>query len=271
MSDSATTLSEAMDALAGAHLDGEDHPSPDELWAYHAGELSGEDRERLQNHLAWCSECTRTVLDLAAGPEVELRDESLARTQEEEKTGWEALRQNLELGDVAGDEAQPIPMPVIPARRPDPRVRLLAAALAAAVLGFSFWVLQLTRQVERLRGPKANVFVADLLSIDAPDVRGSDGVRATTVPPGMETVVFLLVLDDVHPFKEHEAEVFDADDRLVWNLRGLTRTPEGGFSLEVPMGSLPSELLEIRLFGVSDGARTLLSTYRTRIERGASP
>lgn len=42
------------------------HPGPDELVAYHAGELGERHAARLQDHLVLCPECAQLLLDLAA-------------------------------------------------------------------------------------------------------------------------------------------------------------------------------------------------------------
>src|SRR5436305_238726 len=44
--------------------DPEEHPSPEALTAYQANELSPEEDERLQSHLAVCKHCTELLLDL---------------------------------------------------------------------------------------------------------------------------------------------------------------------------------------------------------------
>ena len=44
--------------------DPEEHPSPEELSAYQANELTPEEDERIQDHLAVCEHCTELLLDL---------------------------------------------------------------------------------------------------------------------------------------------------------------------------------------------------------------
>ncbi len=266
-SDSRQTLQEAMATLTAVALDGQDHPTPEELLAYHAGELSEEAHEHVRTHVAWCRDCARTVLDLASWPEVELREASLERTADEEAADWQAIRRRL----ADRDEA-PGPAPKPPVReRPRARrrfyepVHLLAAALLVAVVGLSFQLTRLTRQVAELTGPRANVFVTDLESVTAAARREGDQLRTTRVPDGMEIVVFLLVEDDGRPFDDHAVEIRDAAGRVFWRYRGLRSPPEGGFSVSVPVDVLPSDEIEIRLYGLADGDQELVATYRTRI------
>lgn len=270
---SPTTLDDAMAALAADTLEDGEHPSPDELLAYQAGELDDALGARLREHLAWCSECARTVVDLAAWPDVELRDPELERTATEEADDWQAIRKRLGL---AKEEA-PVPAPVpfvrppsadpAPARRAWGPVHLLAAALLLAVVGLS---VQMARLSRRPPTPQANVFVVDLEPAgDDAVVRTSDAARETKVPAGMGTVVFLLVRDDVRPFDDHAVELRGADGEIFWQTGGLVRAPEGGFSVAVPVAALPSDDVEIRLYGVgAGGERELLATYRTRVGRG---
>jgi hypothetical protein len=52
-------------AEEGRHRrDPEEHPAPEVLTAYHAKELSREEEERFQEHLAVCRQCTELLLDL---------------------------------------------------------------------------------------------------------------------------------------------------------------------------------------------------------------
>src|SRR3954471_7094568 len=44
--------------------DPEEHPDPETLTAYQANELSPEEDERIQDHLAVCQHCTELLLDL---------------------------------------------------------------------------------------------------------------------------------------------------------------------------------------------------------------
>ncbi|MCP4658085.1 MAG: hypothetical protein GY856_21965 [bacterium] len=93
--DSRQTLQEAMANLTAEALDGQDHPTPEQLLAYHAGELYEEVHEHVRTHVAWCQDCARTVLDLASWPNVELCDPDLERTLDEEAADWQAIRQRL--------------------------------------------------------------------------------------------------------------------------------------------------------------------------------
>lgn len=270
---SPTTLDDAMAALSAGVLENAEHPSAHELLDYQAGKLDAAARTQLREHLAWCSECARTVVDLTEWPEVELDDSSLERTDDEEAEDWQAIRRRLSHDDVS----EPVPFhprptrdlpPPVPRRAYGP-VHLVAAVLALAVVGLSVQLVRLSRAPVTTETPQANVFVVDLEPAGDVATRGLPAGK-TEVPAGMETVVFLLVQDDLRPFDDHAVELRGADGEVFWQAAGLVSPPEGGFSVAVPLNALPTDDVEIRLFGIDGGDRELLAVYRTRIERTAA-
>ncbi len=67
MSDETSDLDEMLGFLGedrDLHRDPDEHPSPETLTAYQANELSAEEDERIQSHLAVCAHCTELLLDL---------------------------------------------------------------------------------------------------------------------------------------------------------------------------------------------------------------
>jgi hypothetical protein len=284
---SRTALDDAMAALSAAVLEDSEHPCPDELLSYQAGKLAGDAHTRLQEHLAWCSECARTIVDLASWPDIELRDPVLERTAAEEAADWQVIKRRI-AGDAAcNSDPVPDPVPVTIPRRDDSRppvssrsygpIHLLAAALLLAVIGLSFQVAKLSRwpastQPVTAETPQANVFVVDLEPVGtAGGTRTSQAKRSntpeTSVPTGVGMVVFLLVQEDLRRFADYAVEFRGADGKVFWQSEGLVSLPEGGFSISVPLAAIPSNEIEIRLYGVDREERELLSTYRTGIHR----
>ncbi len=281
LSPSGGTLNDAMATLAAGVLEDSEHPPPEELLAYDAGELGADAVARLREHLAWCSECADTVADLASWPEVGPRAPGLERTAAEEAADWQAVARSIAPASAGGDEQMPAPIPFdlpAPAVEPPPPawqpVHLLAAVLLFAVVGLSVQVARLSRRPEVFAAPRANVFVADLEPAGAA-TRAGDPEVETRVPAGMEAVVFLLVQDDLRPFDDHVVELSsegdegDEGDEVFWRSGGLVRAPEGSFSVAVPLAVLPSDAVVIRLYGAGGEQRELVATYRTRIERDA--
>jgi hypothetical protein len=289
---SQSILEDAMEVLAAAALEDGDHPSPGEILAYHAGEIAqAADRTGLQQHLAWCSDCAHTLVDLASWPEIELRNPALQRTVAEEAADWQAIRRRLAPGNARGGGPEGAPdsfasphqagrMPPVPSRPYRPS-HLLAAALLLAVAGLSIQVARLSRRPAPARTspapietPQANVFVVDLAPAGTSGTRAAERGRPdtprTAVPGGIGTVVFLLVQDHLRQFADYAVELRGDDGRVFWQTAGLVRLPEGGFSVAVPLTSILSRAVEIRLYGVDGRGRELLSIYRTRVERSAS-
>jgi hypothetical protein len=284
---SQTSLDDAMATLSAAVLEESEHPSPDELLAYQAGELSQDDHIRLQGHLAWCSECAGTIVDLASWPKIELRDPALARTASEEAEDWKAIQQRLSPTGACDEDPPPAPIPVTapwPGASPLPTVprsygliHLMAAALLIAVVGLSFQVVRLSHRPVSSRTvaaetPQANVFVVDLEPVGtAGGTRTSQAGRPnapeTSVPTGVGMVVFLLVQEDLRQFSGYAVELRGADGGIFWHSEGLVSLPEGGFSIAVPLAAIPSNEIEIRLYGIDREERELLSTYQTSIRR----
>jgi len=286
---SRTALDDAM-AVLSAVLEDSEHPSPDELLAYQADQLAADARTQLQEHLAWCSECAQTIVDLASWPDVELRDPSLERTAAEETGDWQAIQRRIARGHVSGGAPAPATVRLMVPRQAAPKppvssfsfgpIHLLAAVLLLAVIGLSFLVAKLSRWAPLTKAaivdaPRANVFVVDLEPAStASGTRTAEAGRPdtpeTAVPGGVGTVVFLLVQNDLRRFEDHAVELRGADGKVFWQTGGLVSLPEGGFSIGVPLAAVPSNEIEILLYGVNGKGRELLSTYRTRIRRAAA-
>ena len=91
MTEKPTSLRDFLGSLVAA--DQGRHVRPEQLLAYRNSELEGEERDDIQDHLAYCRECSRTLLDIAghgsgtADPELDL--------------AWDAFRLRLAEEQVA--------------------------------------------------------------------------------------------------------------------------------------------------------------------------
>lgn len=243
----AAALAEAEAARRGR----QEHPDPDLLLSYHEGALPAADRERVQEHLAHCPSCARVVLDFQTFPEVKLMDPELALDERETGAAWQRLRQALP-----------------PAARPAPRRRLrfatpqmgwaLAAGLLVATVGLSFWVVQLRSELAR---PRLNLYLADLVPPAASIERTEGSEQRLAVPPEADHLLLLLNLADPRTYPEYEAEILGAGGGRVWRRRGLARSPDGHFTLELPRGFLPAGSYRLRLYGLAGGRREPVVDY----------
>lgn len=220
-----------------------DHPMPDELVDYQAGDLTVEERERIQDHLALCPACAQAVLDVGPLPEVRLSPRKVAAEWErfQERTGAQPSR-----------------------RRFAPWPRSLAAALLFVVFLLTFEVGRLRREVGDLSGPHAGVQLVDLLPAGEDVQRSADGEEAVQSPAWVDRLILILNLGDDTGFPVYESRITAADGREVWRGADL-RPSDGAFVLEVPRRLLPAGEYRIGLYGSAAGRRAPVAEYKLRL------
>ena len=86
-------------ALAARRRSGENHPAPDELVAYRAGDLTPEEDDRIKEHLTQCRDCARLLLDLAEFEQLTTPPEELGPVDVRSEASWQRLRSRLREGD----------------------------------------------------------------------------------------------------------------------------------------------------------------------------
>jgi hypothetical protein len=216
-----------------------EHPTPDELLDYHLGDVTPGQRERIQDHLALCPDCTRSVLDLAAFPDIVAAEggDRLPDTA----AAWTRLREHTFLA---------APAAIRPPRASRRRARALsliaASLLVASLAGY---------RLGRLGSiPEGQPFT--------PMLRETEIERSASAPeeilvPGSVKGVFPLILspDDTEGFTRFEVEILQLD-RPVLRETGLGSDASGNVSVYVPRDL--SGPLAVRLFGVGEGERTQL-------------
>lgn len=248
----------------------DDHPSPEILVAYCAGELAGEEEEDLRDHLALCPECAEMLLDLVAFEEFK-PPETPGLADAEVEAAWHRVQPRLGVGGkerlaTVAALSERLAEPRTSRKGSEyesvvwrPRLRrayALAAMLAVAVVGLTVWGTSLHRTIQRISGPQANPVIADAAS-ERDGTRGDSEEEPTA--PGEE--MFFLVL---HPLLEHEISEFPeygAEIREIGTsgapivrLDGLIPAKGGAFSVRLPGKSFPAGEYRIIFFGV-DGKR----------------
>ncbi|HEY7213574.1 MAG TPA: zf-HC2 domain-containing protein, partial [Thermoanaerobaculia bacterium] len=174
---------ELRDALNGLAARTASHPEPDELAAYHDGELPPERERRIQDHLVACRECAGLLLDLDG-----LADPGFGAGSgsSEKESVWRGLQEEIGKGATLA--------PVVSIRRAayaSPRwLQALAAALLVATLGLSAWVASLQRTIRELGRPIPN---AAPLQLDAGSTRGEGGALSVTTVPSDLTYALLIL------------------------------------------------------------------------------
>jgi hypothetical protein len=195
-----------------------EHPMPDELVDYQAGDVTAEERERIQEHLALCSPCAQAVLDVEPLPEVRLSDRTVA-------AAWARF-------EGRGRAA------VWPWS--------LAAALLLAVLGLTFELILLRREVAT---PRAGVQIVDLFPAGEDVQRSAGGGEAVQAPAWVDHLVLLFNLTHEPVLPVYTFRITAADGREIWSGTDLRPGLDGVLALEVPRRLLPVGEYRIGLYG----------------------
>jgi hypothetical protein len=248
-----TEVTEVNDTSYPTPVRGPDHPAPEDLLDYHAGDLPPEERERIQDHLALCRDCVRVVLDLDSFPDVEPVRKEDRLTDREVAAEWRRFATRTRA-------------PRLPRWAPSPLPLALAATLLIAVVGLSLWVARLRNEVSRLSAPRADVYIADLVPQGETVERAEGREEAVRVPAWADHVLLILNLADPSSYPEYRVEIEKADGAEVWSRDGVRRSADGTFALEVPRRLLPAGSYRIRLSGSRGGAEEPVAEYGARIE-----
>jgi hypothetical protein len=231
------------------------HLSPQDLLDYHAGDVTGDERERIQDHLALCSVCARALLDLESFPIIEPLREEDRLSDPALAAEWRRFEERT--------RAIPFSRSAKKAVRTSPWLPLALAASLLAVLGLSVWAGLLRRD---LSAPRVDVYVADLTPHEESRERSAAGEDGIRVPDWAHRILLILNLTKVPPFPEYRVEIVPLGREVVWDRRGIRPNPDGNFTLEVPRRLLAAAPHRVRLYGLHGNASTLVAEYRVRIE-----
>lgn len=233
----------------------EPHPSPDELLGYHEQTLPDDAADRVREHLVGCEQCAQVVLDFAAFPRIEPKDERDRMSPMELEAGWRDLEREIERRRRPLWQRHEILLP-------------LAAALFAVAIGLGAWSLTLHRQIETLRGPSADVLVAAELRPGGNRTRGAD--ESIQVPRWARRVIILLSVFPDEDYERYGVDVYTAGRGRVVTGFPVRRGPDGLFSLELPRAVLGVGEGRIELYGLRQGRRALVAEYPFTIELSES-
>lgn len=258
------------------------HPSDDELEAYEAGELAGEDQRRVENHLVGCAECATLVLELSRLEPKELGAEDPVSEHEIERS----LRRLRLSAEVALPAAERSPDPAVErrlkemVREPDPshprdlayavvhRWRMpapymaVAASLMVAVIGLAAWVVNLRSQ---RGGPEVNPFFSNLSDSGR---RGSaEDAELVEVPAGSNTVTLILFAsklgEENAAYSDFRIEVAGAG--RTWSRNGVVVVGFNSFTVSLPRKEFPAGAYTIRILGSRNGQEELVAEYTVRL------
>jgi Putative zinc-finger len=207
-----------------------EHLSPEALTAYHAHELSPEEDERIQTHLAACQHCTEMLLELEAflRPS-EVRAETVADFEAE--ADWRRLRSRLR-----GAKSR--------------LTYAMAAVLLMAVVGLSIYAL--------LHSPERLHTLEPLNSF-----RGRTGAADVVELP----VTLLLKSPAKTPYPEYRADLRNERGDLIKTLPHLRESRS--FDLEVPLerGELGPGEYRIELLRITGRTADRVGEYAFQVRR----
>jgi len=236
------------------------HPAPETLAAYHAGELPAGEEQRLQDHLLACRECAALLLDLDGLADPGFGAGSLSTADQEAL--WGRLQ-----GEIKKEEAPPALAPVIPLRRPPgfavkPRwLQALAAALLVATVGLSAWVASLRHELDERTQPQVNPPMYTLFSGTARSSRPEVSIAA-------DAPIFDLILEPsrARSTNRYRVAITRAGGEMVWSRGGIAPDPRGLVRLELTRSLLGPGQYRIRLFEETGNQREPILDYELRVK-----
>lgn len=254
----------------------DEHPTPETLVVYHAGEIPADEQEDLRNHLALCHDCADLLLDLVSFAEFTPPEQTPALADGEVESAWqkfqprlvareEALPAVAQLAERRRDVDRSLEYAVVSWQRKLRRAQAIAATLLLGVVGLSLWAGSLYREREKGSQPRAS---AQINLLSEGDVTRSGGNESeSTVPPNAETFFIALHLDPT--WKEvgsYEAEILREDaSKPSFIVSGLLDR-EGVCSFYVPSRKdfTPGRYL-VDLYGIEEGRREKLARFQLQI------
>jgi len=245
----------------------DEHPTPETLVAYHAGELPAAEQEDLRNHLALCHDCADLLLDLVSFAEFTPPEQTPALADGEVEGAWQKFQPRL----VAREEPKPAVAQIAERRREGgggafvPRRRLMqayaiAASLFVAVVGLSLWGGTIYQRVQELSRPRPSTAV-DLLPEDD-GTRGGEE-KESIVPANAEAFTVSLHLSSDGNFDSYEAEIFKAGDSRPADVVSGLLDQEGVCSFYLPSreGYRPGRY-QVDLYGIQGARRENVAQFR---------
>lgn len=230
---------------SGAGPPGNEHPTPEELLAFHFGALEAVDRDRVEDHLSRCPDCAQVVLDFAAFPELEPVGEMTPEQQRAlaaQRRRLRELARDESLSEAGTGTAKVIPGPW--------RGRLrtawaVAAVFFVATVGLSLWIAGTSFDRGRVLAPSLVRYVSSDTSIQRSET------ESVEIPATEErTVLHMRVNPGLRDFPEYRVDLLDASGERVWSGREFHLDEEGVLSLLVDGRWQPPGRYTFEIYGL---------------------
>ncbi len=213
------------------------HPTPQELAAYHAGELPPEAEVKILDHLAICRECSDLLLDLSGFADLKPPEGVPELTDAQVEEDWQALRARMSAPERKPAEVVPFPPTGMPRQeRRYSQLLPIAASLLATVLAFLLGFY--------MGAPRLQPSVPQEIYLET--TRGEEGGVAQSISHQRDAVVFVRTLGDLPSYRLE----IRLGDNVLWS--GTAKGPATSVPIDIPGHSLEPGSYKIRLYGSED-------------------
>jgi hypothetical protein len=127
-------------------------------------------------------------------------------------------------------------------------------------------IAELRRAVEELSRPQLNIPIVNLEP--QASLRGQTSEKAALIEVPSSANVFTLVLN-VAGQQNHSGyalEIADQSGKIIWQGRGLRKSPYNTFTLALARRLLPAGQYRIRIYGLGAGQKQLVEDYSVQIQ-----
>lgn len=125
-------------------------------------------------------------------------------------------------------------------------------------------IAELRQTVDELSQPQINTPVTDLYPRDY--IRGQEGaVKTVAVPSGANFFTLILNIAGQPSHPEYALEILDQGGQVIWQGRGLQKSPYNNFTVTLPRRSFSAGQYRIKLYGLRGTRRELVEEYALHI------
>ncbi|HYE75218.1 MAG TPA: hypothetical protein VEF04_17885 [Blastocatellia bacterium] len=113
--------------------------------------------------------------------------------------------------------------------------------------------------------PEFNVHIVDLVPRDSDRGKGASEQQRIQIPRTSNVVTMILNVTGQPNFADYKLEVLNQQGKVVYQGRGLKKSPENTFTIALLSRSLPAGQYQFKLYGLSQGEQTLAQDYAVQI------
>jgi hypothetical protein len=236
------------------------HPLPEDLVAYGAGELQQAAADAILEHLAVCRPCARLSLGIPSFLDRSASETEQAAFDPATDDSWQKLQTRLRGAPAAPREAAVTAPPIrLPrTRQPERAMLVLAACLAACLIGFPTWI------ATHRRSPAP----PPIVPVNPPERTLGEalppGAPPTVVQLRAEATALVLYLPAPQAYPRCRVEILDHDGRTSFPAAAAPISSQAILVL-LAHEQLPPGEYRLRVFGIESHRRQPLGDYPLRI------